>query len=245
MRVFRAATGEACALVAYYRYIGLYIPSDCTYCCNRTRSPMSQSNERKAAPRETKRPHASDLARPLATVPPPAIYILSKNSPCSLNIQVELTSLTSLASVSTSALLDSRATGMFINQSFVQKHQLETIPLPQPVLMHNVDSSTNENGSVMEEVHITLRFRHHSERAHLAVTNLGQHTVIIGHSWLTLHNPEVDWAAQKVSMTQCPPSCNGRVLPRSDPLPQKSTPSLPPRPEEAVYVILLTPEWEE
>src|SRR5260221_3517004 len=203
---------------------------------------MSQSSERKAAPREIKRPHTSDLTRPLETVPPPVIYILSKNSPHSLNVQVELTSL---ASMSTSVLLDSRATSMFINQSFVQKHQLETIPLPQPVLVHNVDGSANENGSVTEEVHITLHFRHHSERAHLAVMNLGQHTVIIGHSWLTLHNPEVDWAAQKVSMTQCPPSCNGRVLPRSDPLPQKSTPSLPPRPEEAVYVILLTPEWEE
>src|SRR5258708_13469722 len=101
--------------------------SDCTYCCNRTSSPTSQSNERKAAPRKTK--------KPLAVVPPPAIYVLSKNSPCSLNIQVELTSLTSLTSVSTSALLDSRATGMFINQSFVQKHQLQTTPLPHPILI--------------------------------------------------------------------------------------------------------------
>src|SRR5258708_77333 len=94
---------------------------DCTYHCNRTRSPVSQSNERKATPREIKRPHTSDLAKPLVTVPPPVIYILLKNSPCFLNIQVELTSLTSLASVSMSMLLDSGATSMFINQSFVQK----------------------------------------------------------------------------------------------------------------------------
>ncbi len=174
---------------------------DCTYHCNRNRSPISQSNKRKATPRETKRPHVSDLAKPLATVPPPVIYILLKNSPCSLNVQVKLTSLTSLASVSTSVLLDSGATSMFINWSFVQKHQLETTPLPQPVLMHNVDGSTNESRSVTEEVHITLCFRCHSERAHLAVTNLGQQMVIIGHSWLTLHNPEVDWATQRVLMT--------------------------------------------
>src|SRR6266404_1314715 len=153
---------------------------------------MSQSNEREATPRKIK--------KPLAVVPLPAIYVLSKNSPCSLNIQVELTSLTSLTSVSTSVLLDSRATGMFINWSFMQKHQLETTPLPQPVLVHNVDSSANENRSVTEEVHITLHFGHHSKRAHLTVMNLGQQTVIIGHSWLTLHNLEVDWAAQKVSM---------------------------------------------
>src|SRR5260370_27025179 len=99
--------------------------SDCTYCCNQTSPPMSQSNERKAAPREIK--------KPLATVPLPTIYILSKNSPHSLNIQVELTSLTSLTSVSTSVLLDSRATSMFITRSFMQKQQLKTTPLPQPI----------------------------------------------------------------------------------------------------------------
>ena len=175
--------------------------SDCIYRHNHISPPVSQSNERKVAPKESK--------KPLATVPPPAIYVLSRNSPRSLNIQVQLTSLTSLASVSTSALLDSGATGMFINRTFVQKHQLETTPLPQPILVRNVDGSPNENGSVTEEVHITLCFGRHSERAHLAVANLGQQTVIIGHSWLTLHNPEVDWVSQKVSMTRCPPSCNG------------------------------------
>src|SRR5258707_11586060 len=211
--------------------------SDCTYHCNRTSSPASQSNERKAAPREIK--------KPLAVVPPPAIYVLSKNSPHSLNIQVELTSLTSLTSVSTSMLLDSGATGMFINWSFMQKYQLETTPLPQPILMHNVDGSPNENGSVTEEVHITLCFRHHSKRAHLAVANLRQQMVIIGHSWLTLHNPEVDWVSQKVLMTQCPPGCNGCVLPKSDPPPQKSATSPSFGQEDAIYVILLTPVWDE
>src|SRR5260221_12020499 len=111
---------------------------DCTYHCNRTSPPMSQSNKRKAAPKEVK--------KPLATVPPPTICILSKNSPCSLNIQVELTSLTSLTSISTSTLLDSGATGMFINQSFMQNHQLATTLLPQPILVHNIDGSPNENG---------------------------------------------------------------------------------------------------
>src|SRR5258707_11309383 len=46
-------------------------------------------------------------------------------------------------------------------------------------------------------------------------------------------------------MTRCPPSCNGRVLPKSNPPPQKSAPPPPFRQEDAVYAILLTPEWEE
>src|SRR5260221_1439743 len=46
-------------------------------------------------------------------------------------------------------------------------------------------------------------------------------------------------------MTRCPPSCNGRVLPKSDPPPRKSAPPPPFGQEDAVYAILLTLEWEE
>src|SRR5258707_7974800 len=96
--------------------------------------------------------------RPPAT-PPAKTYILPKTSPCSLNLQVELMSLTSLASVTTSALLDSRATGMFISQDFMQRHQLKTTPLPQPVLLCNIDWSANEHRSITEKIHALLPFR--------------------------------------------------------------------------------------
>src|SRR5260221_8641050 len=81
----------------------------------------------------------------------PSIYVLSKSA-CTLNMSIELQTTTSLCSISTSALLDSGATGMFVNQAFAQKHKLETRPLPNPVPVHNVDGTPNENGSIMEEV---------------------------------------------------------------------------------------------
>src|SRR5258705_11171536 len=87
----------------------------------------------------------------------------------------------------------------------------------------------------MEEVHALLRFRQHLERAQFAVTDLGWQSVIIGHPWLSHHNLEVDWTAQKVLMTHCPTGCNGQVLEPEPPL----------EPRDAVYAILLTPEWEE
>ena len=68
----------------------------------------------------------------------PKIYVLSKNSPCSLNLTVVLRS----------------ATGMFVNQDFVQKHNIETTPLLQPIPVHNVDGTPNENGLVTEEADV-------------------------------------------------------------------------------------------
>src|SRR5258708_7149025 len=110
--------------------------------------------------------------RPPAT-PPAKTYILLKTSPHSLNLKVQLMSPKSLVSVTASTLLDSRATGMFINWDFMRRHRLETTPLPQPVLLCNVDGSANEHGSIMEEVHTLLHFGQHLERAQFTVTNLG------------------------------------------------------------------------
>src|SRR5260370_11994484 len=105
---------------------------------------------------------------------------------------------------------------MFINRKFVQEHKLETSPLPCAIPVHNVDGSVNENGSIVKEAHVLLRFGSHTESACLVVANLGWQSMIIGHSWLLHHNPEVDWAAHKVTMSCCPLSC-GRQMPPNNP----------------------------
>src|SRR5258707_13047306 len=114
-------------------------------------------------------------------------------------MSVELRTTTSLCSISTSALLDSGVTGMFVHQAFAQKHKLETHPLPNPVPVHNVDGTPNKNGSITEEVEVIFWYGQHMEKAHLTATNLGWQTVIIRHLWLTHHNLEVDWAHQSVT----------------------------------------------
>src|SRR5258705_324378 len=90
----------------------------------------------------------------------------------------------------------------------------------------------------MEEVEVILQYGQHMEKACLTVTNLGQQTIIIGHLWLTHHNPEVDWAHQSVTMSQCPPECQGRSnggMAEDD----------GPEPGDAIYAAFIPPEWVE
>src|SRR5260370_2438874 len=127
---------------------------------------------------------------------------------------------------------------MIVNQGFAQKHKLETCPLPNPVPVHNVDRTPNENRSITEEVEVILWYGQHMEKVCLAVTNLRWQTIIIGHSWLTHHNLEVDWARQSVTMSQCPPECqgwsNGGMVEDDG-----------PEPGDAIYAAFIPPEWVE
>src|SRR5258708_28301546 len=161
---------------------------------------MQGTPESKDTPREKQ----ESVSLPPPAVTPPSIYVLSKST-CTLNMSVELRTTTSLCSISTSTLLDPGATGMFVNRAFSQKHKLETCPLPNPVPVHNIDGTPNQNRSITEEVEVILQYGQHTDKACLAFANLRWQTVIIGHSWLTHHNLQVDWACQSVTMSQCPP----------------------------------------
>src|SRR5260221_6085612 len=194
---------------------------------------MRGTPESKDTPRE-KQESVSPLP---PAVTPPSIYILSKSAH-TLNMSVELRTTTSLCSISTSALLDSGATGMFVNRAFAQKHKLETHPLPNPVPVHNVDGTPNENRSIMEEVEVILQYGQHTEKARLAVANLRWQTVIIRHSWLTHHNLEVDWACQSVTMSRCPPECRGQSN-------RGMAEDNGPEPRDAIYAVFIPPEWAE
>ena len=96
------------------------------------------------------------------------------------------------------ALLDSGATGLFIDSDFVAAEKLTTHSLTHPAPMYNVDGTPNEAGSICSVVDLILQYQNHSERAIFAVTNLGKHKMIFGYPWLWDHNSKVDWRTQQV-----------------------------------------------
>ena len=106
------------------------------------------------------------------------------------------------------ALLDSGATGLFINSNFVATEKLMTCSLTYPTPVYNVDGTLNEAGSIHSVVNLILDFQSHLEHVVFAVMNLGKHKMILGYPWLRDHNPKVDWQTQQVTLNQCPTKCH-------------------------------------
>ena len=67
----------------------------------------------------------------------------------------------------------------------------------------------NEAGQISEVVDVVLRYKTHSERMLLAVSELGKQNLILGYNWLKDHNPKIDWEKGKVEMTRCSLRCEG------------------------------------
>ena len=146
---------------------------------------------------------------------PERIYLRSATTRSDVSLKVQLQTLDTGLNISATALLDSGAMGMFIDSEFVKRHQIPTRPLEQAVRVYNVDGTRNESGSIREIAELRMQYRDHSEKAIFSVIGLGRDPVIIGHTWLVEHNPEIDWITGKVEMTRCPSECGIHKTPRS------------------------------
>ena len=109
--------------------------------------------------------------------------------------------------ISIKALLDSRCTGSCIDETFVDKHGIETRELPKPIPVYNADGTPNANGMVTRMAQLRLTIGSHSELINFAVSTLDKNDVFLGHDWLQLHNPEIDWNQKTLTFTRCPSAC--------------------------------------
>jgi len=125
-------------------------------------------------------------------------------------MKVGLEKLESHEGVAVRALLDSRATGLFIDTTFAQEKGFKMEKLKKPLLVRNVDGMVNAGGAITHQVEYNMFFKGYVERARMDVCNLGKTEVILGMPWLAAHNPEIDWEKEEVKMTHCPPICGRR-----------------------------------
>ena len=80
------------------------------------------------------------------------------------------------------ALLDSRATGSFIDRDFVRSKGINTQTISCNIPVFNVNGSPNETGQISKVVDVFLRYKTYSERMLLAVSRLGKQSLILGYN---------------------------------------------------------------
>ena len=125
----------------------------------------------------------------------------------SLNLKVGIETTDTREAISVTALVDSGATGCFIDRNYVKANRLTTWMLSVPIPVHNVDGTPNEAHAITEVVDLILRYENHSECTLFAVTELGNQDLILRHAWLKKHNPEINWVTGEVKMSRCSAQC--------------------------------------
>ena len=103
-------------------------------------------------------------------------------------MKVGLEKLENHEGVAVKALLDSRATGLFMDITFAQEKGFKMEKLKKPLLVRNVDGTVNAEGAIMYQIEYNMFFKGYVERTRMDVCNLGKTEMILGIPWLAAHN---------------------------------------------------------
>ena len=116
------------------------------------------------------------------------------------------------------AILDSGAEGVYCNKAFIEKHKIPTHPLETPVYAQNVDGTMNKQGIIHHAAILQMEMgTRHKEYIEMAITNTGNHDILLETDWLKVHNPSIDWTQNKLVLNRCTNSCYPTTHGSSDP----------------------------
>ena len=104
--------------------------------------------------------------------------------------------------IKTTTLIDSRATGNFIDLGLLSLANFPLKKLPQPIGTFNVDGTPNRQGTILWKARTCMVLPHGSDDLDLMVVSLGRKQVILGMPWLKSKNPHIDWRSNTLSFSR-------------------------------------------
>jgi len=95
-------------------------------------------------------------------------------------MKVGLEKLENHKGIAVKTLLNSGATGLFMDTPFDKEKGFKMEKLKNPLLVRNVNGTANMGEAIMHQVECNMFFKGHVERVRIDICNLGKMEVILG-----------------------------------------------------------------
>ena len=82
--------------------------------------------------------------------------------------------------IAVKALLDSGATGLFMDMTFAKEKGFKMERIRKPLMVKNMDGTINVGGAITHQVECNMFFKGHMERVRIDMCNLGKTEIILG-----------------------------------------------------------------
>ena len=98
-------------------------------------------------------------------------------------------------------LIDCSTMGEFMDRKFVQAHKLQTYQLPCLIGLYNADGSPNKIRKITEAINLIVQYKGHKIQSKFYVSSVSHKAIVLGHTWLVEHNPDINWHTGEVKLT--------------------------------------------
>jgi len=108
------------------------------------------------------------------------------------------------------ALIDSGATGNFIEKQYAKDLQLRVRPKDKPEI---VSAVTGHPQWITHEAIVNLEAKTHTEEVRLEIVEIAKDKIILGMPWLRKHNSKIDWLRGMLKFSRC--TCGKGGVPKA------------------------------
>ena len=108
--------------------------------------------------------------------------------------------------IDTTVLIDSGATGNFMDVPLLSLDNFTLGCLPEPIVAYNVDGTKNLKGTICWKAKTVLTLKDHSDPIELMTLRLSKPRVILGMPWLKKWNPRINWDHLSMTLPSSPHS---------------------------------------
>ena len=70
-----------------------------------------------------------------------------------------------------------------------------------------MDGFPNEIRKITEAIDLVVQYKCHRSWSKFYISSVGHKVIVLGHTWLAEHNPNINWRTGEVKMTCCPDYC--------------------------------------
>ena len=113
-------------------------------------------------------------------------------------IKINIQNRNGSLNVDETALADTGASGLFIDERYANYMNLKKLILDEPLEVYNVDGTLNRKGTITHYTRILISLGGRSTWEKFYITNLGYQRIILGFPWFRRHNPDIDWSTGRV-----------------------------------------------
>ena len=144
------------------------------------------------------KPRALNILSPTLEVSEPIHFPTLLYLRATIDPGVHLILNAQINSQAASALVDSGATGIFMNSKFAQDCQAIIKAKEVPREVRIIDGKVINSGLINHEATVELKVRNHRETLIADITNTGRYPCVLGTPWLVCHNPTIRWSKGEV-----------------------------------------------
>ena len=94
-------------------------------------------------------------------------------------LNIEVKKIDTHEGITVKALLNSSATGIFIDKKMAAKHEFRLQKLKRPVMVRNVDGMNNSRRTITYQVEVNVYYKSHVKRMRIDVCDLERIDVIL------------------------------------------------------------------